>query len=47
LIAAMGAEGVDIADRHAMQAWIAEFNDRPFEDREAILGMSLPTILED
>jgi hypothetical protein len=47
LIAAMAAEGVDIADRHAMQAWIAEFNDRPFEDRDAILGMSLPTILED
>ena len=47
LIAAMAAEGVDIADWHAMQAWIAEFNDRPFEDRDEILGASLPTILED
>jgi hypothetical protein len=34
--------GVKIADRHAMQAWIAEFNDRPFEERDAILGVSLP-----
>ena len=47
LIAAMLADGVDIADQDAMQAWIAEFNARPFRDRDAILGMSLPAILED
>ena len=43
----MAAEGVDLADPDAMQAWIDEFNARPFEDRDAILGMSLPAILED
>lgn len=47
LIAAMVAEGVDLADRDAMQTWIAELNARPFEDRDAILGMSLPAILEE
>jgi hypothetical protein len=47
LFAAMTAEGVDIADARAVQAWMAEFNVRPFEDRDAILGMSLPAILED
>lgn len=47
LIAAMVAEGVDLADRDAMEAWMAEFNARPLEDRDAILGMSLPAILED
>jgi hypothetical protein len=47
LIAAMVAEGVDVADPDAMQAWIAELNARPSEDRDAILGMSLPAILED
>ena len=47
LLAAMAAEGVDLADPDAMQAWIAEFNSRPFDDRDASLGMSLPAILED
>ena len=47
LIAAMVAEGVDLAAPDAMQAWIAGFNARPLEDRDAILGMSLPTILEE
>jgi hypothetical protein len=47
LLAAMAVEGVDLGDPDAMQAWIDEFNARPFEDRDAILGMSLPAILED
>jgi hypothetical protein len=47
LLAAMAAEGVDLADQDAMQAWIAAFNARPFEERDAILGMSLRAILED
>jgi hypothetical protein len=47
LLAAMAAEGVDLADPDAMQAWIDEFNERPFEQRDAILGMSLPAISED
>jgi hypothetical protein len=47
LVAAMAAEGVDIGDPDAMQAWIAGFNDRPFEERDAILGMCLPAVFED
>jgi hypothetical protein len=47
LVAAMAAEGVDLSDPDAMQTWIAGFNARPFEERDAILGMSLPAIVED
>jgi hypothetical protein len=47
LLDAMAAEGVDVTDPDATQAWIAGFNERPFEDRDAILGMSLPAIAED
>lgn len=47
LLAAMAAEGVDLADQDATQVWIAAFNARPFEERDAILGMSLPAILDD
>jgi hypothetical protein len=47
LLAAMAAEGVDIGDADAMQAWIAAFNARPFEERDAILGPSLPALPYD
>jgi hypothetical protein len=47
LLDAMAAEDVDITNPDAMQAWIAAFNERPFEDRDAILGMALPAIVED
>ena len=42
LFAAMAAADVDFTDAGAVQAWIAEFNERPIEERDAILGLSLP-----
>jgi len=39
---AMLADGVDLADPEAVQAWIDAFNARPFEEREAFLAGSLP-----
>jgi hypothetical protein len=47
LFAAMLAEGVDLADREAIAAWMAAFNERSFEERDAILGMSLPAMPSD
>ena len=47
LLDAMAAQGVDLTDPDATQAWIAGFNERPFEERDAILGPSLPVIVED
>ena len=35
------AEGVDFADQAALQVWIDDFNSRPFEERDHILGPSL------
>ena len=32
------AEGVDLADRAELQAWMDDFNSRPFEERDRILG---------
>jgi hypothetical protein len=34
---AMLADGVDLLDPGAVQAWLDEFNARPFEDRDAFL----------
>jgi hypothetical protein len=47
LLATMAAEGVEIGDRDAMQAWIAAFNERPFDERDAILGPALPPVPDD
>jgi hypothetical protein len=47
LIAAMAAADVDFTDADAVQAWIAEFNERPLEERDAILGMPLPAEPDD
>lgn len=41
--AAMLADGVDPTNEAAVQAWIAGFNARPEEERDAVLGSSLPT----
>jgi len=38
LIMQMREEGVDPTDREALQAWMEDFNSRPFEERDAILG---------
>ena len=38
---AMLADGVDIMDTTAVQAWMEAFNNRPFEDRDAVLGPAL------
>lgn len=35
MVAAMVADGVEIGDQVSMDAWIREFNERPFEDRDA------------
>lgn len=34
----MIADGVDMLDQEAVQAWIDGFNARPFEERDALLG---------
>jgi hypothetical protein len=41
MLDAMTAEGVEIGDPDAMQAWLDEFNARPFEERDRVLGPSL------
>jgi hypothetical protein len=38
IAAAMAADGVDLVDQDAVQAWIEEFNAGPIERRDAILG---------
>lgn len=35
---AMMADGVDFADQRAVDRWIEEFNQRPFEERDEFLG---------
>lgn len=47
LVRAMIAEGVDLEDRAAMETWLADFNNRPFAERERLLpdpldGVALP-----
>ena len=41
LVAAMRADGVDPTDQSNLDAWIAKFNERPFRERDRILGPSL------
>jgi hypothetical protein len=38
MAAQMEADGVDPRDEAGVQRWIAEFNQSPWEDREAVLG---------
>ncbi len=38
---AMMASGVDLADQVAVSAWIDDFNNRPFEDRDELLGPAI------
>jgi hypothetical protein len=38
IVEAMNAEGVEIGDPDALQAWLSEFNARPLEEREQVLG---------
>lgn len=38
MVNAMQAAGVEIGDQAAMDAWVADFNERPFEERDAFLG---------
>lgn len=38
LFAQMGAEGVDVMEPGALDRWVEDFNARPFEERDAILG---------
>ncbi|HXF97942.1 MAG TPA: hypothetical protein VNJ46_04945 [Gaiellaceae bacterium] len=41
LLQAMAAEGVELGDAEAMRAWLEDFNARPFEERNRILGPAL------
>ena len=38
LVHAMMAEGVDLTDQRALDAWIEEYNARPIAERDAMLG---------
>jgi hypothetical protein len=42
LLDAMRADGVEVGDPEAMQAWLEDFNARPFEERDRILAPALP-----
>ncbi len=42
LAAAMEADGVEIGDQDAMDAWVHDFNSRTFAEREAVLGPAPP-----
>lgn len=42
LLSAMEAEGHDVGDQAAMDAWIRDFNSRPLHEREAITGPAPP-----
>jgi hypothetical protein len=42
IIAAMRADGVEVGDEEAVQAWIDEFNARTRDERDAVLGSALP-----
>lgn len=35
---AMMADGIDFTDQRAVDRWIEEFNQRPFEERDEFLG---------
>jgi hypothetical protein len=41
LVAAMRADGVDVTDQEAIDAWLEDFNARPREERDRILGPAL------
>jgi hypothetical protein len=38
----MSAEGIEIGDPEAMQAWMDDFNARPFDERDRVLGPTYP-----
>jgi hypothetical protein len=42
MVMQMRAEGVDLMDQEAVAAWTASFNARTFEERDRVLGPSLP-----
>lgn len=42
IFAAMSAEGVEIGNPEAMQTWLDDFNARPLEERDLLLGPTLP-----
>ena len=41
LTSQMAAEGVDLGDQGALDAWMEDFNSRPFEERDRVLGPAL------
>ncbi len=38
---AMKADGVDVTDQKAIDAWLADFNARPEEERRQFFGNSV------
>jgi hypothetical protein len=44
LVAAMRAEGVDVGDAAAVESWITAFNERSWEERDAVLGPALDPV---
>ncbi|HEY3021464.1 MAG TPA: hypothetical protein VGJ32_14800 [Solirubrobacteraceae bacterium] len=44
LTAQMRAEGVDPTDPDALEAWMADFNNRPRAERDAVLGGGAPEL---
>jgi hypothetical protein len=42
MVERMRTEGLDPAEPGALEAWMAEFNARPFEERDGVLAPSLP-----
>lgn len=38
---AMMASGVDLSDQNAVNEWIVDFNSRPFEERDELLGPAI------
>ena len=44
LVEAMIADGIELGDADAVQAWMEGFNARPFEERDQLLGPALPPL---
>lgn len=41
LVSAMDAEGIEVTDQEALEAWMADFNSRPWAERDRVLGPAL------
>lgn len=46
MVAQMEAEGVDPTDQAALDAWVKDFNSRPFEERDQVFGGPIDRMAE-